>query len=133
GEATPEDLLGNWRDGRIKLFLTQRLLTFRRDHAELFRDGSYRPLSVTGEFADCCLAFARQFNGRAVVVLAPRLSSRIGFPPIGEVWRDTAVQLTNEFDKLQSLFTNDRLQPNNSTLSLQQVFARLPFAALAAT
>ena len=31
--ATPEELLQNWPDGRIKLFLTQRLLRFRRDHA----------------------------------------------------------------------------------------------------
>ena len=37
--ATPEELLGNWRDGRIKLFLTHRLLTFRREHPELFQRG----------------------------------------------------------------------------------------------
>ena len=35
--ATPEDLLGNWSDGRIKMFLTHRLLVFRRENAELFR------------------------------------------------------------------------------------------------
>ena len=40
--ATPEELLDNWSDGRIKLFLTHRLLTFRRENPELFRDGSYR-------------------------------------------------------------------------------------------
>ena len=82
--ADPGELLDNWSDGRIKLFLTHRLLTFRRENPELFRDGSYRPLGLTGEFADCCIAFAREWEGKSIVVLAPRLSSRIGFPPIGD-------------------------------------------------
>ena len=95
--ADPGELLDNWSDGRIKLFLTHRLLTFRRENPELFRDGSYRPLGLTGEFADCCIAFAREWEGKSIVVLAPRLSSRIGFPPIGDVWRDTVVQLPKGF------------------------------------
>src|SRR4051794_9170312 len=61
--TSPEDLLNQWPDGRIKLLLTQRLLRFRREHAELFRHGNYLPLTVTGEFADCCIAFARKHDG----------------------------------------------------------------------
>src|SRR5581483_6455212 len=30
-------LVRDWADGRIKMFLTQRVLQFRRDHAELFK------------------------------------------------------------------------------------------------
>ena len=130
-DATPEDLLGNWTDGRIKLFLTQRVLRFRRENAELFRHGNYTPLSLTGGLADCCIAFAREFEGRSIVVLAPRLSSRVGFPPIGEAWGDTAVQLPNDGAEARDLFTNDVIRPNDSEISLQQVFARLPVAALA--
>ena len=59
GQATPEELLGNWRDGRIKLFLTQRLLIFRRENPALFAQGSYEPLELSGEFASSCVAFAR--------------------------------------------------------------------------
>src|SRR6476646_6550719 len=82
-KMAPEELLANWPDGRIKLFLTQRLLRFRRNNAELFRSGSYVPLTVTGEFADCCVAFAREHEGEWFVVIVPRLSSRVGFLPIG--------------------------------------------------
>jgi (1->4)-alpha-D-glucan 1-alpha-D-glucosylmutase len=39
GKANPEDLLANWRDGRIKLFLIQRLLNFRRENTNLFAHG----------------------------------------------------------------------------------------------
>src|SRR5205085_9582514 len=58
--APPEELLRQWPDGRIKLLLTQRLLRLRREHAELFKRGNYVPLTVSGEFADCCVAFARE-------------------------------------------------------------------------
>ena len=82
--VAPEDLLRTWPDGRIKLFLTQRLLCFRRDHAALFQHGEYVPLKVSGTFADCCVAFARRQESEWIAVVAPRLSSRVGFPPIGE-------------------------------------------------
>ena len=129
GEVTPEELLGNWRDGRIKLFLTQRLLMFRRANPELFQRGSYRSLTLTGELADCCIAFARQAGGKSIVVLAPRLSSRVGFPPIGDAWRDTQVQLPEDFRDGSELFTGDKVAADGA-LRLAQAFAQLPFAML---
>ena len=127
--ATPEDLLDNWPDGRIKLFLTHRLLRFRRENPELFRRGSYLPLTLTGVFADCCIAFAREHEGQSIVVLAPRLSARIGFPPIGAAWGDTAVQLPTGWSGARSIFTGEIISLEK-TLPLAQAFAQLPFAAL---
>src|SRR5205085_6790112 len=79
--ATPAELLQQWPDGRIKLFLTQRLLRFRRDHPALFQQGKYLPLSVGGTFADSCVAFVREYEGAWIAVVVPRVSSRVGFPP----------------------------------------------------
>jgi maltooligosyltrehalose synthase len=42
-------LLRDWKTRRIKLFLIQRLLTFRAEHRALFLKGSYNPLVVTGK------------------------------------------------------------------------------------
>ena len=131
GAATPEDLLGNWMDGRIKLFLTHRLLKFRRENAELFARGSYTPLGLTGEFADCGVAFAREFDGRSIVVLAPRLSARVGFPPISEAWGKTAAQLLNDsLLRVQNLFTGEIVASEDSSLPLARAFRQLPFAVL---
>ena len=53
----------------------------------------------------------RQFRsatgGQMDCVIAPRLSSRVGFPPIGEVWKDTAIELpeTLSLEKAHDLFT----------------------------
>jgi len=127
--ATPEDLLANWPDGRIKLFLTQRLLRFRREHAELFQHGTYLPLTASGTFTDCCVGFLREHEGKWIAVIVPRLSSRVGFPPIGERWKDTAVELPESLSRenARELFSG-HLLPANKGMQLSDALAKLPFA-----
>jgi len=128
--ATPEDLLEHWPDGRIKLFLTQRLLLARRANRALFDRGSYLPISLSGTFADCCIAFARIHEDRFVLVFAPRLSSRIGFPPLGERWRDTSAQWPAELPRelVRDVFTEAEFRSEHSEIRLADAFARLPVA-----
>jgi (1->4)-alpha-D-glucan 1-alpha-D-glucosylmutase len=128
--ASPDELLRQWPDGRIKLFLTQRLLRFRRDHQALFQHGKYLPLVVSGSLADCCVAFAREHEGTWIAVLAPRLSSRVGFPPIGENWKDTAVELPGSFSRedARELFSGRELSADNNVVKLSDAMAILPFA-----
>src|SRR5262249_3183143 len=57
--VTPKELVQTWPDGRIKMFLTHRLLRFRREHSDLFRRGEYLPLNTSGTFADSCVSFLR--------------------------------------------------------------------------
>jgi len=125
-------LLASWPDGRIKLFSTQRLLLFRRNHLELFRSGSYLPLSVAGTFAECCVGFARKNEDRFILVLAPRLTSRIGFPPLGDRWGDTSVQLPEGFENkiAHDIFTSEVRNLQGPSLALAQIFSTLPFAVL---
>jgi len=128
--ASPEELLREWPDGRIKLFLTQRLLRFRREHALLFERGTYLRLTVTGEFADCGVAFAREHEAKWIVVLVPRLSSRVGFPPIGEKWKDTAVELPASLSRegARELFTSRDFQSRENGLRLSAGLANFPVA-----
>jgi len=127
--AASEELLRQWPDGRIKLLMTQRLLRLRREQAELFKRGNYVPLTVSGEFADCCVAFAREHEGKWIAVLVPRLSSRVGFPPIGEKWKDTAAELPAPFSRenTSELFTG-RTVGADSSLPLREAMSALPFA-----
>jgi len=126
--ASPEELLQHWPDGRIKLFLTQRLLRFRRAHAALFGDGKYIPLSASGTFADCCVAFIREHAGEWVLVLIPRISSRVVFPPTGAKWNDTAVDLPDSIllEDASEIFTHRELRGRN--LPLAEAMSALPFA-----
>ena len=128
--VTPEELLGNWPDGRIKLFLTQRLLRFRRDHAALFQQGKYLPLSANGTFADCCVAFVREHEREWAAVIVPRLSSRVGFPPIGDRWKDTIIGLPQSLTRegVKEIFTGRDLRVDDAGIKVSEAMGSLPFA-----
>jgi (1->4)-alpha-D-glucan 1-alpha-D-glucosylmutase len=130
---TPGELLQDWPDGRIKLFLTQRALHFRKAHVDLFRKGNYLPLRASGTFAENCIAFARQLERQMVVVVIPRLSSRIGFPPTGERWKDTAIELPEGFplERWRDAITGQELWIKNRQIRLADTMSILPFAMIA--
>ena len=129
-DSSPAEMLQNWADGRIKLFLTQRILNFRREQPELFLHGRYLPLATRGAQAESCVAFAREHEGRWLIVLAPRLSSRVGFPPVADRWQDTVVELPQGFprDGAKDIFTGRTLR-NDGSISLAEALETLPFAA----
>jgi (1->4)-alpha-D-glucan 1-alpha-D-glucosylmutase len=129
--TTAEELLRSWADGRIKLFVTQRLLHLRREHPDFFRQGNYVPLQTIGAFADCAVAYMREYAGHFLLVVATRLSSRLGFPATGERWKDTAVKLPESLpvDKLNELFTARQMQASERSLNVADAMDVLPFAA----
>ncbi len=131
-KSSPEELLEQWPDGRIKLFLTRGLLHFRRAHPALFEQGKYLPLTVSGTFADNCIAFAREHEGQWMAVLAPRLSSRVGFPPTREKWQDTAVELPAALSRegVRELFTGREFRVGDNFVKLSDAMVNLPFAVL---
>ena len=130
--ATPGELMQTWPDGRIKLFLTKHLLQLRRGHADLFERGEYLPLHTSGTFAESCVSFVRRLDDNWIAVIAPRLSSRIGFPPIGEAWQDTAIQLpeTLVLEKAHDLFTCRPVSVRDRQVKLARALAVLPFAVI---
>jgi (1->4)-alpha-D-glucan 1-alpha-D-glucosylmutase len=128
----PEELLQNWPDGRIKMFLTQRFLKFRNEQVDLFKRGDYLPISAHGTWAECCVSFARQYENQWILVIAPRLSSRVGFPPIGEKWKDTIVDLPPTFPitAAREIFTGREVRIKSRQLHLSDTMSILPFAAV---
>jgi len=128
----PDELTRNWPDGRIKMFLTQRMLQFRREHVDLFQRGEYLPLGASGTFAECCVSFARRFGDQWIVVIAPRLSSRTGFPPIAERWKDTTLEFpeTLSLEHAHNLFTCRKLHHESRRISIADALPILPFAVM---
>jgi (1->4)-alpha-D-glucan 1-alpha-D-glucosylmutase len=130
--ATPGDLMEMWPDGRIKMFLTQRVLRFRREHIDLFQRGEYLPLSASGTFAECCVSFLRRLADKWVLLIAPRLSSRVGFLPIGELWKDTAIELPEKLSLRNGhdLFTCQPVRLRDRELKLAETLSVLPFVVI---
>lgn len=141
GDApSPDDLLRDWKDGRLKLFLTARALNFRRDHRELFSTGAYIPLAASGGKSQFVCAFARSFRGGWALVVVPRLLTGLVGPgefPLGRAaWGNEAVSLPAQApSEWLNVFTGERLTAKKSrsgrSLPLASIFARLPFALLA--
>ena len=130
--ARPEELVRSWPDGRLKMFLTQRLLRFRRENPDIFRNGNYLPVASSGTFGDCCIAFARHAGEHWIMVAGSRLSSRIGFPPIGEKWKDSTLAIPENFslEGARELFSGDDLRVADGRLKISQAMRTLPFALI---
>ena len=140
-ESAPEKfakLLGTWEDGRLKLWLTKCVLNFRRAHRELFLRASYVPIVVDGQHCESVCSFARVANNEWILVVAPRLMTRVVGPgkfPIADAWGDGTLKLPRRApSKWQNLFTCQKLVANVSrrkkSLRLKDVFSHLPFALL---
>ena len=121
-------LLRDWKDGRIKLRVTQELLRFRREHLAILQQGDYEPLAATGVFADKVTAFQRRIAGQTITVIVPRLTSQLGVPPLGLVWEDTALALPPAGAWRDVLTGVD--WPGGATTAVGGLFATLPFAVL---
>jgi (1->4)-alpha-D-glucan 1-alpha-D-glucosylmutase len=95
------ELLAEWTDGRIKLYILHRALSIRRTAPDLFQSGQYVPLVAGGQHASHVCTFARRTEADALVVVVPRLTARLTDQgarlPLGpSVWGDTHVELPED-------------------------------------
>lgn len=135
-----QEISSGWRDGRIKLYLTDRALEFRRLHADVYEAGDYFPLECSGLRHANLIAFARTKEEHWCLTAAPRFTTRLapaGRMPIGEnVWQGTALQLPADAPRSwQNALTGDQLSAveeadGKRVLMLSDVLARLPVALL---
>ena len=128
--VSPRELLENWRDGRIKMFATHRLLALRREHAAVFASGTYTAVPADGSFAENVIAFERRHGDAAVLVIVPRHTGALGFPPLAGVWNDTRIAFPNAAARWRDTFT--RREHTSEILRLSDVLADLPFTVLVA-
>jgi (1->4)-alpha-D-glucan 1-alpha-D-glucosylmutase len=131
------------RDPRLKLFVTWRVLQFRRRNAELFRLGDYVPLEVVGPQAKHVCAFARSYASpdasepRVAIAIAPRLIAQLtpnaAQPTGAAVWGDTYVALANvALHSLKDVFTGQAPAVENARLPLAAALADFPVGLLEA-
>jgi (1->4)-alpha-D-glucan 1-alpha-D-glucosylmutase len=134
-----DDVVENWRDGRIKLLLTGAALDFRRAHAALFLDGDYLPLTAAGSREAHLCAFAREKDGNWAVTVAPRWTSRLagtGRLPVGKrIWEDTRLLLPGVAPgKWRNVLTGELVETvckgGEKALPIPHVFRRFPVALL---
>ena len=112
--ASPATLLRNWKDGRVKLFVTARSLAVRARHA----DAPYRAIETQTPNA---VAFTR---GDDLLVIVPRLTTQIARAPhlpIGDVWRDHTIAARGRW---RNVLTNEEVA--GDALELRNLLASFP-------
>ena len=132
------ELTRDWPNGRLKLYLTARVLNFRRVQPSIFSEGCYLPLSVRGRHAKSVFAFGRCFGDHAVIVAVTRLLknlTRSGTFALGEIWEGTSLKLPDTLPKVwTNIFTNERIEPSSDSeggaFSVAELFRHFPFVVL---
>jgi (1->4)-alpha-D-glucan 1-alpha-D-glucosylmutase len=134
------EMLSSWQDGRVKLYLIDRALDFRRVHAEVYLGGSYTPMDAYGAKSANVCAFARHKGLRWCLTAVPRLTTQLaplGRLPLGKAaWQDTVLQLPEGApDSWQNVLTGERVLATQASdgrriLALADVFKRFPVALL---
>jgi (1->4)-alpha-D-glucan 1-alpha-D-glucosylmutase len=111
-------LLEDWPSGRIKLFVTAALLRARRERPDLFLEGEYLPIDVSGASAGRLVAFARRRGSCGVLVVAPHLVAPVmtdGAWPVGSgAWAEDCIDVDRvraQFPAL-NLLTGESLAPD---------------------
>lgn len=87
------ETIAQWRDGRVKMWVTSRGLRLRQREQELFAQGSYTPIRAVGTRRHHLVAFAREHRGRAVVAAAGRFFLTLGRQG---GWGDTELTLPRQ-------------------------------------
>jgi (1->4)-alpha-D-glucan 1-alpha-D-glucosylmutase len=137
--ALVQDLLTHWVDGRIKLYVTYKGLSFRRSHRSLFEEGNYLPIDASDRARDHICAFARQKGETRALVAVPRLITKLlraERPPLGEgTWGSSALVLPGDApDGWINILTGDELKAvpakPGKLLPLASVFQNFPLALL---
>ncbi len=145
-------LTNEWVDGRVKLYLTWRSLKLRHRWDGLFRAGAYLPLASAGTRQEHVCAFVRERDDHQVVVVVPRLSTRLLAEPEDAeasgtlrfkpgAWGDTVVLLpAAPGRRYKNVFTGEVIETvpvkagsasgTRSVLPVQTLFADFPVTLL---
>jgi (1->4)-alpha-D-glucan 1-alpha-D-glucosylmutase len=119
--------LATWQDGRIKLWLTWRLLKLRRDQPGLCEDARYAACEVGDGDADRVIAYERAAGESALLVAAARFplarSQRPG-------WQ-SGVQPRTKAGVWRDVLSGARFE-TGERLACARLFAALPVAVLLA-
>jgi (1->4)-alpha-D-glucan 1-alpha-D-glucosylmutase len=114
-------LTRDWSSGHLKLAWTAHLLKLRTDLADVFTDGDYQPLPVSGPHRDHVVAFARRKGGNAAIVAVGRHFAP--FTEGGRAW-PKAEALEGRLD-----LTDSGLE-TKAELTLSALFTHMPVAVV---
>lgn len=133
-----ESLLTDYYNEGNKALLTKLCLDCRNQYSDLFRYGSYQPLTAKGVYKSKIIGFVRSFKGQTIITVIARFTtdvSKAGQLPTGRlIWQDTRICFPNMFKGsiIRNIFTSKEFVASDSTM-VGDIFETYPFAVLIVT
>ena len=128
-----DELLSSKEDGRIKLFLTHKVLQARKENLAVFEKGDYQPLDVVGKYRDCVVAFARSFGDKMAIAVCSRFFTNLVQPgelPLGEVWADTKLLMPQGVQYTWRDAIANQTISGDDRVAIAQILQHFPVALL---
>ncbi|GAN59065.1 malto-oligosyltrehalose synthase [Acetobacter cibinongensis] len=129
-DTSQAELMNSWKDGRIKQWLTQIILNFRKEFTDLFARGDYQPVEVTGTFSNNIVAFSREYDGVKMLVITSRFGFSLGLDhtlrSYSENWNTTELATKGSY---KSIF-DGKVLSGEQTLCLDNMRGTLPIDVL---
>ncbi len=126
-------LMENPCDGAIKLYVTCEALRYRREHRDLFLQGSYTGLVAEGNRARHVVAFARALENQTMLAVTGRFFLKL---PSGDVWGTTTIPLPKKTasQTFRDVFTGQTItaeqRGDGLYLAVNKIFSHCPVALL---
>lgn len=124
-----------WDDrysGKIKLWLTNKLLQWRKEQKEFLLKAEYIPLSTEGSYKNHILAFARKHKETVFIIAVPLHLTELcrqqqkGITEID--WKDTGIVLPGKLaGQIEDILTNQKFEEK---ITARQLFSEFPFALI---
>jgi (1->4)-alpha-D-glucan 1-alpha-D-glucosylmutase len=137
-----DDLVRNWKDGRIKLYLIWKALRFRVKNSVHFAEGQFLTVESRGKRRDHAAAFVRRYKKDWVLIVVPRWLARGHYPAKpGEAhrfWGNTEARLPAAAPTSWSnIFTGENIKSDGTggrrTIRMDKLLEHFPVALLSGT
>jgi (1->4)-alpha-D-glucan 1-alpha-D-glucosylmutase len=132
--AEAKRLAENIADGTAKLFLTWRALHTGENYRDVFEQGAYAAVLVTGEKSKHVIAYSRAAAGTVAITVTPRLCAglfdgRAMSPMDSALWEDTAIFLPAERERTYlNVLTGETV--GSGSIRVAEVLRNFPVALL---
>ena len=125
-----QDLWSTRRNGQVKLWLLRCLNIIRNRYIDVFANGEYIPLTVSGQFKNRVIGFIRKNRYTSILVLIP-----LNFATVHEYsgshdvpvadWKDTKVLVPGQPADWENLLNEGHVKIERE-LSLNEAFKTFP-------
>jgi len=129
------ELLKSWKDGRVKLYITQKSMRFRGENTTIFQNGEYLPVQVSADMWEHIYAFCRCRGKEWTLTVVPRLTTKL-VPadkfPLGQVWGQSQLLLPQNAPRnWHNILTKEEIDTQEGKgLAVSEVLRTCPVALM---